>query len=1439
MLNAYTNIGVGATIFVDDGNYPLATNIVIAAANSGLTIDGYNSLIVPPTFTGTADPERQAVLNRGNTSSGGEAIQFAGATGVTLENLQLTGGYDGLTGTGANNLLISNCQIYGNSTYGIYLDASSSGVQLAGNTVHDNHSEDIYLLGTNAIVTGNTAYNSSYGMDVEGNGSTISGNTTYGNSYGMFVSGSGTVVSGNTTYGNSSTGIYASGSPGSPVIVSGNTVSGNRGNGISASSYVQVTGNTVYNNSYFSSTVGIYLSGSAQASQNVVHDNSIGIESSNGGTVSSNRVYHNANQGIYIFSGSTSVLGNTVYSNSIGIQGGTGSPYGYYGQIANNLVYANSNEGIELQYAYNGAQVTNNTVYQPVGDAVLVQGGSQNVTLRNNILWVLAGYDLNVDPSSQIGFNSDYNDLYTTVTGKVAHWQGTDFATQADWFYRVGQDAHSFSADPQFVNPAGADGILGYSQASQGAPLTEDASSAGFSLSGPWSTQPGGVLGHNYAQSNATTSTPATATWTFSGLTPGSYFQVAISWPANNFARSSQFSVLDGGQLLAPSTNVNQTQPPADFTAAGASWKSLGIFYVASGTLTVQVTQPSSGYPVVADAVLVQPLQGDHGGDDNFHVTATSPTIDAGDPASAYLAEPAPNGDRVNLGFDGNTASATISAAQSVQVIAPAGLAKVRPGQTVAIQWQTSGLTTTNYVGLIDAGGGAVGNWVANAYQTAGSSTTNNTAINTRGVTNPAPQAVYQSYAYAANGVGQELAYSLPVPDGTYTIRLHFAEPSNVGVGGRVFDIKLQGAVARPNYDVFADAGTYDKATTQTFMNVIASGGQGIHLELVNDTANYPAILSGIELSQANPLGVASPTVNLQLSTDNGDTWTTLASGLAMDAYGHGSYSWTVGSTPTLGNTALIRVQANDGSQPTGVSQPFLIAPMTHDFYVNDSSTVGDFFTTAVGNNANSGGSPDKPVADLTTLFNAYTFGPLDVVHVDTGNYTLLQNLVIPAADAGVTIQGPTLGTGAVLNRGNTSTGSEAIQFAGATGVTLENLQLTGGYDGLTGTGANNLLISNCQIYGNSTYGIYLDASSSGVQLAGNTVHDNHSEDIYLLGTNAIVTGNTAYNSSYGIDVEGGGTISGNTTYGNSSTGIYASGSPGSPVIVSGNTVSGNRGNGISASSYVQVTGNTVYNNSYFSSTVGIYLSGSAQASQNVVHDNSIGIESSNGGTVSSNRVYHNANQGIYIFSGSTSVLGNTVYSNSIGIQGGTGSPYGYYGQIANNLVYANSNEGIELQYAYNGAQVTNNTVYQPVGDAVLVQGGSQNVTLRNNILWVLAGYDLNVDPSSQIGFNSNSNLFYKGTDPNAHIGLWNNTQYNTLAAWQAASSEGQHSLYGNPDFVNIQGSDNVLGYSTKGGGYDGGKDDNFHLSAGSPAIDAADPWFAPLDRQGRQSARR
>ncbi len=166
--------------------------------------------------------------------------------------------------------------------------------------------------------------------------------------------------------------------------------------------------------------------------------------------------------------------------------------YSSYGPASNNLVYENTNQGILVSSSGNNPAIINNTVYQPTGDAIDIQTNSSKVTLNNNILWVQAGFDINVDATSQVGFQSDYNDLYVTGTGQLASWQGQNILTLASWYYLVGQDQHSLSVNPQFVNPAGMDGILGYSTAAVGTPQVLDVASApGFSTTGTWTTVTG------------------------------------------------------------------------------------------------------------------------------------------------------------------------------------------------------------------------------------------------------------------------------------------------------------------------------------------------------------------------------------------------------------------------------------------------------------------------------------------------------------------------------------------------------------------------------------------------------------------------------------------------------------------------------------------------------------------------------------------------------------------------------------------------------------------------------------------------------------------------------------------------------------------------------------------------------------------------------------
>ncbi len=122
---------------------------------------------------------------------------------------------------------------------------------------------------------------------------------------------------------------------------------------------------------------------------------------------------------------------------------------------------------------------------------------------------------------------------------------------------------------------------------------------------------------------------------------------------------------------------------------------------------------------------------------------------------------------------------------------------------------------------------------------------------------------------------------------------------------------------------------------------------------------------------------------------------------------------------------------------------------------------------------------------------------------------------------------------------------------------------------------------------------------------------------------------------------------------------------------------------------------------------------------------------------------------------------------------------------------------------------------------------------LVNNILRVDAGYGISVDANSQVGFQSNNNLLYRGPAANAFIGLWNGATQATLAAWQAASGKDANSQTGNPLLLDVDGADNILG--EQGVSTGNGFDDNFELDAYSPAIDAGNAYLSPAkDIEGR-----
>ncbi len=129
--------------------------------------------------------------------------------------------------------------------------------------------------------------------------------------------------------------------------------------------------------------------------------------------------------------------------------------------MVNNVVYANSNSGVEVLNA-TGTDVVNNTVYQLAGTAILVASNGSGTVLTNNIIVALNALGVVVANNAQNGFVSGFNIFQIGGAGQTGQWQGSNRQTLTSWRQASQQDATSIDTDPLFVDPDGADGVLGY-----------------------------------------------------------------------------------------------------------------------------------------------------------------------------------------------------------------------------------------------------------------------------------------------------------------------------------------------------------------------------------------------------------------------------------------------------------------------------------------------------------------------------------------------------------------------------------------------------------------------------------------------------------------------------------------------------------------------------------------------------------------------------------------------------------------------------------------------------------------------------------------------------------------------------------------------------------------------------------------------------------------
>lgn len=198
----------------------------------------------------------------------------------------------------------------------------------------------------------------------------------------------------------------------------------------------------------------------------------------------------------------------------------------------------------------------------------------------------------------------------------------------------------------------------------------------------------------------------------------------------------------------------------------------------------------------------------------------------------------------------------------------------------------------------VNCGGGAAGQFGADAYAAGGTQATPVTAtIDTSDVVSPAPQAVYQSERYG------NFTYTLTnlTPGQNYKLRLHFAETYWSGVGQRLFNVLINGAQVLTNFDIIAVTGAKNKATVREFTVPANSGQIVVQYATVTDNAKS----SGIEILIPR---TASPTAD-----NNGPIWSGMTLNLTASTVPGATYTWTGpnGFASTNQNPSIINVSTN------------------------------------------------------------------------------------------------------------------------------------------------------------------------------------------------------------------------------------------------------------------------------------------------------------------------------------------------------------------------------------------------------------------------------------------------------------------------------------------------------------------------------------------------